>query len=51
MPRARPSAGSRGLYGEFVAAYRKAAEKLQAGDRRAVFPLGSFPPALPFVGG
>lgn len=41
----------RGLYYEFVAAYREAAEKLQAGNRQASFPVGSFPPALPFVGG
>ncbi len=38
-------------YRLFVAAYRQAAEKLRAGDRDAVFPLGSFPPPLPFVGG
>jgi hypothetical protein len=41
----------RGLYHEFAAAYREAAEKLRAGDRRVAFPVGSFPPALPFVGG
>jgi hypothetical protein len=35
----------------FVAAYRMAAEKLQKGDPRPGFPWGSFPPALPFVGG
>lgn len=35
----------------FVAAYRTAAERLQRGDPTARFPLGSFPPALPFVGG
>jgi hypothetical protein len=38
-------------YRLFVGAYRQAAEKLRAGNRDAVFPLGSFPPALPFVGG
>ena len=38
-------------YRLFVAAFRQAAERLRAGDRDAVFPLGSFPPALPFVGG
>ena len=38
-------------YSLFVAAFRNAAEKLRAGDRNIVFPLGSFPPALPFVGG
>jgi hypothetical protein len=35
----------------FVAAYRTAAEKLQKGDPDPRFPIGSFPPALPFVGG
>lgn len=34
-------------YAWVVAAYRKAAERLRAGDRDAVFPLGCFPPALP----
>ncbi|HKI06031.1 MAG TPA: hypothetical protein VKK31_28895, partial [Thermoanaerobaculia bacterium] len=38
-------------YGWFVAAYREAAEKLRAGDRTVSFPLGSFPPALPFEAG
>jgi REP element-mobilizing transposase RayT len=38
-------------YALFVAAYRTAAEKLRAGVRDAVFPRGSFPPALPFVDG
>jgi REP element-mobilizing transposase RayT len=38
-------------YAGFVAAFRDASEKLRAGDRHAAFPLGSFPPALPFVGG
>lgn len=38
-------------YRLFVAAFRAAAEKLRAGDRNAVFPRGSFPPALPFAGG
>ncbi len=38
-------------YAWFVAAFRDAAEKLRAGDRSASFPSGSFPPALPFVGG
>jgi hypothetical protein len=36
---------------EFVAAFREAAEKLKAGLFPVVFPAGSFPPALPFVGG
>jgi hypothetical protein len=35
----------------FVAAYRTAAEKLQRGDPDPHFPIGSFPPPLPFVGG
>ena len=39
------------LYAEFVAQFRDAAERLRAGDRNAPFPPGSFPPALPFVGG
>jgi hypothetical protein len=34
----------------FVAAYRSAAEKLKRGDPHPGFPLGCFPPALPFVG-
>ena len=38
-------------YAWFTAAYRKAAEKLKAGDRSVAFPTGSFPPALPFAGG
>lgn len=33
----------------FLAAFRDAAEKLKEGDRLARFPLGSFPPAMPFV--
>jgi hypothetical protein len=37
-------------YALFVAAYRDDAEKLRAGIRDVVFPRGSFPPALPFVG-
>jgi putative transposase len=39
------------IYAEFVAQFREAAERLRAGDRDAPFPPGSFPPALPFVGG
>jgi hypothetical protein len=35
----------------FVAAYRTAADKLKRGDPHPGFPSGSFPPALPFVGG
>jgi REP element-mobilizing transposase RayT len=38
-------------YSLFVAAYRAGAEKLKAGVRDVAFPAGSFPPALPFVGG
>jgi hypothetical protein len=41
----------RTAYSWFVAAFRTAAEKLQAGDRAAPFPAGSFPPALPVVSG
>ncbi|HEX6899413.1 MAG TPA: hypothetical protein VF789_06850 [Thermoanaerobaculia bacterium] len=36
-------------YSLFVAAFRSAAAKLKAGDRAALFPTGSFPPALPYV--
>ena len=36
-------------YSTFVAAFREAAEKLKEGDRTVRFPVGSFPPALPFV--
>jgi hypothetical protein len=36
-------------YSAFVLAFREAADKLKAGDRTARFPLGSFPPGLPFV--
>ena len=36
-------------YSAFVVAFREAAERLKAGDRTARFPLGSFPPGLPFV--
>jgi REP element-mobilizing transposase RayT len=38
-------------YAWFVATYREASTRLRAGDRSALFPAGSFPPALPFVGG
>jgi hypothetical protein len=37
------------MYGLFLAAFRDAAELLKAGDRSAKFPVGSFPPGLPFV--
>jgi REP element-mobilizing transposase RayT len=36
-------------YGHFVAAFREAAERWREGDRGAAFPVGSFPPGLPFV--
>jgi hypothetical protein len=39
------------MYAWFVAAFRSAAEKLKQGDREARFPIGSFPPGLPFVTG
>jgi hypothetical protein len=38
-------------YRLFVSAFRVAAESLRAGNREAGFPIGCFPPALPFVGG
>ena len=41
----------RDAYRAFVAAYREAAERLKAGKLPVAFPVGSFPPALPFVGG
>ena len=41
--------GLREAYGLFLAAFRDAAELLKAGDRLAKFPVGSFPPGLPFV--
>ena len=34
----------------FLAAYRVASEKLRSGERTASFPMGCFPPGLPFVG-
>jgi Transposase IS200 like len=39
------------IYAEFVGRFRDAAEKLRAGDLKAVFPPGCFRPALPFVPG
>ncbi|HEX3126003.1 MAG TPA: hypothetical protein VH394_01615 [Thermoanaerobaculia bacterium] len=39
----------REAFATFVAAFREAAERLKTGDRQARFPLGSFPPGLPFV--
>ena len=41
--------GLREMYAAFVAAFREASEKWRAGDRTASFPVGSFPPGLPFV--
>ena len=38
-------------FAAFVSAYRAAAEKLGRGDLAPPFPIGSFPPALPFVAG
>ena len=38
-----------GFYAEFVVAFRAAGETLKTGDRTAAFPIGSFPPHLPFV--
>ena len=40
----------RRAYGEFLGAFRAAAEQLRGGIRQVVFPAGSFPPALPWVG-
>jgi hypothetical protein len=34
-----------------ICAFREASERLLRGDRNAPFPIGSFPPALPFVAG
>ena len=39
----------RQAYGLFLGAFRDASEKLKSGDRGARFPIGSFPPGLPFV--
>lgn len=39
----------REAYRAFVNAFSRAAERLRAGDRSALFPDGSFPPALPYV--
>jgi hypothetical protein len=36
-------------YSRFVARFREASEKLRTGELTAKFPIGSFPPALPFV--
>jgi len=39
----------RETYSRFLALFREAAESLKAGDLAARFPVGSFPPGLPFV--
>lgn len=39
----------RATYSRFVAAFRYAARRLKDGDRTVRFPVGSFPPALPFA--
>ena len=39
------------MYSSFVAAFRDAADDLKTGNLFAKFPLGSFPPGLPFVRG
>ncbi|HEX4959286.1 MAG TPA: hypothetical protein VF173_00510 [Thermoanaerobaculia bacterium] len=39
------------IYAAFVSVFREASERLHRGDRNALFPAGSFPPALPFVTG
>jgi hypothetical protein len=39
----------RQAYRAFVKAFWRASERLRAGDRSALFPAGSFPPALPYV--
>ncbi len=36
-------------YSRFLTAFREAAESLKAGDLTACFPVGCFPPGLPFV--
>jgi hypothetical protein len=36
-------------YAAFVSAFREAADRWREGDRSARFPVGSFPPGLPFV--
>jgi hypothetical protein len=41
----------RNAYYSFLAAFREAADELKAGNRNALFPEGSFPPAMPFVSG
>lgn len=41
--------GLREAYSIFLAVFRDAAELLKQGNRSARFPIGSFPPGLPFV--
>jgi REP element-mobilizing transposase RayT len=41
----------RQAYAAFVRAFRAASEALRRGERDAPFPVGSFPPAMPFVAG
>ncbi len=41
----------REAYRAFLSAFRRASEKLRAGDRTAEFPPYSFPPSLPFARG
>jgi hypothetical protein len=36
-------------YSRFLVAFREAAESLKAGDLPSPFPVGCFPPGLPFV--
>jgi REP element-mobilizing transposase RayT len=36
-------------YAAFVSVFREAADRWREGDRKARFPVGSFPPGLPFV--
>ena len=36
-------------YGEFVALYREAADRLRGGDREVEFPEDCFPPRLPYT--
>jgi putative transposase len=40
-----------GAYYAWLGAYREASARWRAGDRTAVFPIGSFPPAPRFVNG
>lgn len=47
----RARRGLLNAYSTFVAAYRDAAEQLRAGIWPVSFPVGSFPPGLPFVRG